>query len=354
MYYQGNYELSDKIQLNGGLRLTNWANLGPKTYYTFDENYEVQDTLWRGQGVYNNYFRADPRLSVDYKLDETAQFKLSYGIYHQYLQLISNSVSPFSTLEIWLPASPNIKPQASTQIALDFSKYIEKYKLEFAASTYYKWSKNQIGYDGHATTYINSFLEGELRFGTAQSYGIELFFKKKFGRLDASLNYTYARVRKRINGINNGLVFNAFQDRPHDFSLVLAYQWTRRVQCSAYWTSYSGSPFTSPVGFFEFNEQTVPLYGGRHNDRLPSYHRLDLGIQFILNKNPDSQYQHSVNFSIYNALAHKNVYAIKFNKLKSETLMPPVPTNTLAESTLSPSQIDLIRFFPSLTYKFKL
>ncbi|MCB0706615.1 MAG: TonB-dependent receptor [Saprospiraceae bacterium] len=354
LYYQGDLDLGQKIKINLGLRMVNWSNLGPKTYYDYDDNYEVSDTLQAGSGVYNNYFNVDPRLSFQYQLDSSSTIKLSYGIYHQYLQLILNSVSPFTAFEVWLPAGPNILPQSATQWALDYSKYFAQPKLNLNASVYYKTSQNQIDYEAHATTYLNPYLEAELRFGDARSYGLELMLKKDFGRLNGWVAYTYSRVFRKTQDLNNNDWYRAFQDRPHDFSMVLNYQFARRFIGSAYWTSQSGSTFTSPVGFYTFNEQTVPVYGERNNDRLPTYHRLDLAFKFILNKKETARYQHSLTFSIYNALAHENVYTVKFNKLYSSQLFPRLPANVISDDILSASQIDLIRFFPSLTYKFKI
>ena len=49
--------------------------IDPKTFYRFDENYEVSDTVNATKGVYQNYYRLDPRLSIQYKLDSTSQVK---------------------------------------------------------------------------------------------------------------------------------------------------------------------------------------------------------------------------------------------------------------------------------------
>ncbi|MCB0644316.1 MAG: hypothetical protein KDC44_21880, partial [Phaeodactylibacter sp.] len=154
--------------------------------------------------------------------------------------------------------------------------------------------------------------------------------------------------------INKEEWYRAFQDRPHDFALVLNYRLAKRIIGTAFWTSRSGSTFTSPIGFYTFNDQTVPLFGERNNDRLPAYHRLDISFRFQLHKKENAKFQHHLIFSVYNVLAHQNVFAVKFNKQYSDNLFPTVPVNTFANPLLSPSQIDLVRFFPSLTYKFKI
>ncbi|MBK6619804.1 MAG: TonB-dependent receptor [Saprospirales bacterium] len=352
-YYNADYRLGEKWRLNAGARLSIWSNLGPATYYTFDEDHELIDTVSTPSGAYKTYWNLDPRTSVQYSIDSTSSLKLSYGIYHQYIQLISNSVSPFTSFEVWLPSSPNIKPQAAQQVALGFVKYLPKQGLEFSAEGFYKKMKNQIDYADHAQTLLNPYIEGELRFGQMESYGVEFLLKKDQGRLNGWIGYTWSRTMRQTPGVNGGREYPAFQDRPHDFSLMLNYNIARRTLFSAFWTTYTGSAFSSPTGFYTFNEVTVPIYGEKNNDRLPNYRRLDIAFKFTLNKNPESRYQHSLTFSIFNVLAHKNIVAVNFNKILPNGA-PVVQANAIGEHALITTQADLVRFLPSLTYKFTL
>ena len=354
IYFNAEYKINEKWRFNAGIRGMGWSNVGPTTFYTFDEKYEPVDSIKTGDGVYNSYANLNPRLGLQYSLDSTSYLKLTYGLYHQYMQLISNSASPFTSVEIWLPSSPNIKPQRANQIALGYLKYFSKPKIEISSEVYYKKMDNQIDYKPHANTLLNPLVEGELRFGNTTAYGFELMLKKNFGRLNGWISYNYSRALRQTDGINGGREYPAFQDRPHDFSLMLNYQIKRRVLFSAYWTMYTGSAFSSPTGFYTFNDVTVPIYGEKNNDRLPNYNRLDIAFKFILNKNPDSKFQNSLTFSIYNFLAHKNVVAVNFNKIENNAGEPIVKANHAIEQNLITTQADLIRFLPSLTYKFNL
>lgn len=354
LYYQAEWQPISRLKINAGIRLINWENRGPKTYYIFDDNHRVSDTIQAGPVVYSRYLNIDPRLSFQFQVDSTAQLRLSYGIYHQYLQLISNSISPFTSLEIWLPAGPNIKPQYANQFALHFLKLTGKKQLEWSLGLYYKKLFQQIDYKDHATTLLNPLIEGELRFGTSKAYGIETMLRKSTGKLHGWINYTYSRVFRQTDGINNNASYPAFQDRPHELSLLMNYQASNRLSFSGYWTAYSGSTFSSPTGFYRFNEQTIPVFDKKNNDRLPAYNRLDLSLKYTLNKDLSSRFHHSLTLSLYNALGHKNIVAVNFNKIPQEDgTRPLIPTDLLSEALLSPSQLDLIRFMPSLTYKFK-
>lgn len=354
VYYQSQWDFHERLRLNAGLRLLNWGSRGPATYYTFDEAYEVEDTITVGAGVFNSYVDLDPRLSLQVQLSRSSQLKLSFGRYHQYLHQVSNSTSPFTSLEVWLPATPNVRPQASRQWSLSYLTYLADKKLEISAALYHKFLTNQIDYEPHAITYLNPLIEGELRFGTTRSYGLELLIKKDFGRLNGWIGYTYSRVFRQTNGLNENRPYRAFQDRPHDFSMLMHYQMRKRLLLSVYWTSYSGSTFSSPTGFFEFNNQSVPIYGERNNDRLPAYHRMDVSLQWNLNRYEDNPFQHRLTFSINNLLGHQNIHAIKFNRIPGPGRSPVVQTNVWSEEALRTSQVLLVPFLPSITYRFSL
>ena len=352
LYASGNYKLSDRWMFKAGVRLPAWKNFGPVEYYTFDNNFEVMDTVVVSeQKRYHTYRNVDPRLSLKFNIDSTSALKLSYGIYHQYMQLISNTSNPFTSLEVWLPSSPTIKPQRSDQVALGYSKYFGKKQIEFTAEAYYKKMTHQIDYETHANTLLNPLIEGELRFGTLRAYGIEFLFKKDIGRLNGWMGYTWSRAIRTTPGVNGGRAYPAFQDRPHDFSVFINYRLRPRVFFSANWIYSTGSAISTPTGFYTFYDQTIPVYDKKNNDRLPDYHRLDVAFKFILNK-PERRYKHSLTFSLYNAYAHKNPIAINFNKIENDNGNPIVRANALGEQTYIATQSELIRFMPSLTYKF--
>ena len=352
LYVQSEWKISRQIRISGGLRGVNWARRGPDQYFAFDENFAVSDTLFPGNGIYKQFFRVDPRLSVQVEIDPSSVLRVSVGRYHQYLQLISNTTSPYTPLEVWLPAGPNIAPQSAQQASLSYAKVLESDRMEIQASAYLRKMKGQIEYAPHATIYLNPLIEGELRFGTTRTYGAELMVKKEFERLSGWLSYTYARNLRTTPGINEGDEYPAVQDRPHDFSLALVYQPSKRMRFSGYWTSSSGSKFTAPIGFYSFNGQTVPILGKRNSNRLPAFHRLDLAVLFRLNKDEKKKFKHSLNLSLQNALGFKNAYAIHFNKILEDEINYVVKTDAQNPVRPASTQVSFGRFIPSLSYRF--
>ncbi len=351
----GNHEikLSPKWGLNYGLRLTNWTNTGEAFEFVYDQNRNPVDTLYFGKGEnYKKYANAEPRLTLTYLLSEKSSFKTNLSRNVQNIHLISNSVSPFTSLEVWLPSSINIKPQMSNQVSFGYYQTISRLGAKFSAETFYKKMGNQIDYESHAETLLNPLLEAELRFGTAQAYGVEFQLKKDEGRLRGLAGYSYSRAKRKFADINNGQSYNAFYDRPHQINLMLAYDVTIRWNFGMNWNYSTGAPFSSPVSFYSYNGQEVPVYGQKNNDRLPDYHRLDVSATVKLNKNPEKKYHHNLTFSVYNFYGRKNAVYINYNKIQTADGSIKIPSDLLDVNRMT-SQFYLFGFTPSISYNFK-
>jgi len=353
-YLDDELDITKRLSFRAGIRIPVWVNVGPTTVYLFDEDYHLSDSIIVQEGdVYKSFVNLDPRISLKFRIDSTSSLKCSYGINHQYVQLISNSISPFTSLEVWLPAGENIKPQRADQVALGYVKYFPRAHFEFTAEAYYKYMRNQIDYEPHANLLLNPLMEGELRFGEAWSYGIELMLKKTQGKLTGWMAYTWSKTYKQIKGLNNDDPFPAFYDRPHDFSLYLSWQISKRSNLSATWIYYTGSAITTPIGYYDFQGYSVPLYGEKNNDRLPYYHRLDLAYTLILNKR-ERRFRHSLSFAVYNFYNRENPVSINFNKIETKEGEFVVPANIYGTHEVYSTQKYLLGIMPSITYKFKI
>ena len=145
---------------------------------------------------------------------------------------------------------------------------------------------------------------------------------------------------RTFEDINNGNEFPAKQDRIHDLAIVAMYTVSDRVKLSANWIYYTGAAVTFPSGKYEIEGISVPLYTERNGYRMPNYHRLDIGITIDAKKKRPT-FESSWNFSVYNAYARRNAYAITFQQNEEN------PDQTEAVRTT------LFRIVPSVTYNFK-
>ena len=273
-------------------------------------------------------------------MNESSSVKGSYSKNHQYIQQAQNSTAG-SPLHIWFPSSPNVKPQIGHQFALGYFRNFRENVFETSIEVYYKYSNSAIDYRDHADLLLNKYFEGELLFGKSWGYGAELMVKKNSGKLTGWLSYTLSKSLRKINGINDGNEYPSPYDRPNDISLVMNYDLNTRVSFGFTWVYSSGNPVTFPVGRFDYNNTTVPVYSKRNSYRMPDYHRLDMSITWREKYKPEKKWHSEFNVSVYNAYNRKNPYVINF---QSE---PDNPNVTYAESTY------LFGIIPSFTYNFK-
>ena len=351
----GNHEvkLSPHWGVNYGLRISSWTNTGESFEFIYDQNRKPIDTLLYQKGEnYKKYVNAEPRFTLAYLFNEKSSLKVNLSRNIQNVHLISNSVSPFTSLEVWLPSSINIKPQASNQASIGYYHTLSKIGSSFSAETFYKKMTNQIDYESHAETLLNPLLEAELRFGSAKAYGMEFQLKKDEGRLRGLAGYTYSRAKLTFAEINQGRTYNAFYDRPHQISFMLTYDVNLRWNFGANWNYSTGAPFSSPVSFYSYLGEEVPVYGQKNNARLPNYHRTDVSATVKLNKNPEKKYHHSLTFSIYNFFGRKNALFINYNKVQLTDGTFKIPSDLQDVNRLT-SQFYLFRFTPAISYNFK-
>ncbi len=353
VYLNREKRVNDRWAWRAGFRIPVFENQGPAFVFGFDETRDVIDTLTYQHGeTIKSYLNLDLRLSARYRLSERSSLRFSWGTYNQNLHLLSNSISPFSSFEIWMPSGKNIKPQKSRQLTAGITSFFPAANLEMGAEVYNKRMYNQIEYVNHAKLLLNPLLEGELFFGRSHSWGLELYARRTKGRLTGWAGYTLSRVFNRFEGINDNRKYPAFYDRPHDISLFLTYQLSRKVILSFNWLYYTGSAITTPTGFYHYDGSLVPIYTEKNNDRLPDYHRLDFSLNWIFG-NPSHRYRHSLNFGLYNLYNRLNPISINFNKVETRDGNYVVPANYYGTNEIMSTKRYLGGFMPSITYKFR-
>lgn len=342
--------LFDKLSVRMGIRLTSWNNIGPAVEYSYGD-LQLDSIHYSAGENYHTYLTGDPRIGITFKLNNNRMLKLSYSRMSQFEQLITNSISPFSSLEVWLPSGPAIKPQRADQFTLGYSREKAGSGWTTSAEIYYRKMHNQIDYRDHAKLLMNPFIERELRFGEGIAYGVETLIARSSSRINSWLSYTYSRSMLSIGGINNNNPYPAYGDRPHDLSLFFSYSINPRLEISANFKYMTGSPFTAPTAFYFHDNIQVPIYFKRNNERLPDYHRLDLSLSWDFRKK-ESNFDHGMIFSVYNLYGRKNPVLIHFNKIETNSGDLVTPYNYYTKPELVPTQFYLFRFMPSLSYQF--
>jgi hypothetical protein len=353
LYAENEQIITDKLNIRYGLRWSIWNNTGESVEYVYDENHTPIDSLYYPPGKsYHSYSNLEPRFSLNYLVSNRTSLKLSYARTTQYLHLITNSISPFTTLDVWLPSGPNIPDQKADQVAFGVFHAVEKSGFNISAEGYYKKMKNQIDYLDHAEMLLNPFVETQLRYGYAKAYGMEFFLKKDKGKFNGWFGYTFSRVFRKTNDINQNREYPAFYDRPHELTVFLSYDLTKRISTSLNWYYSTGAAVTMPSSFYYYNGLTLPIYHDKNNKRLPDYHRMDLSFLFRLNRHV-RKFQHQLGFSIYNLYGRKNPIFINFNKIEEDTNSFIIPGNLINPPNLLTTNIFVYNVIPSITYHFQ-
>ncbi len=300
------------LNINAGVRLNSFNVLGKGDFYTLDENNKIVDTTAYDGGIVKTYVNPEPRFSASIILNENSSIKASYNRNVQNFHLITNSTSTNPT-DKWLSSTNNIKPEIGDQVSLGYFRNFGAY--EFDIEGYYKIIQNLLDYKDNANVTNTDAIESQLLFGKGRSYGVELFLKKKTGRLTGWISYMFSRTEQKINGINNGVWYPSKQDRSHDIALVGMYEFSKKFNVSAAWVYHSGNAVTFPSGKYTINNEVIYYYTERNGYRMSSYHRLDIGGTLKLGQG--KRFSSELSFGCYNVYGQKNAYTIDFRE--SET-----------------------------------
>jgi len=357
LFVDEDFDLSEKLSFNLGLRFTKFINYGPGLVYHYDPNLPkslssiIDSTIYKSGDIIKSYQGFEPRLAVKYNLDNGGSLRLSYQRIHQFVNQISNT-AVISPADYWKSADQNLAPLINDQIALGFFKNSRKGKYETSAEMYYKKLQNLIEYKNGAQLLMNNHIETDLLMANGYSYGIELLAKKNEGRLNGWVSYTYSRTFRKSESqfssqnINSGKYYPSVYDKPHDLSAVMNYKISRRWRFSGNFVLSSGRPITLPEQKYYYGANQVVVYSDRNKYRMPPYHRMDVSITLDENLRIKRMWKGSWTFSIYNVYGRKNPYSVFYRKEAS--------LQSTDKSQYSIYKLSIIGVpVPSITYNFK-
>lgn len=339
IYASHNFKVTDRLEVNYGLRVNVFSVLGGGNYYRFNDNQEVIDTIKSKRGEFvKTYFNLEPRLSVAYQLNNSSSIKAAFSRTTQNIHMLGTSPMA-NTFDRWTASTNYIKPEIANQVSLGYFRNFAQDTYEFSAEVYYKNLQNQIDYKDAANILGDDNFEPELLFGKGRAYGLELFLKKKYGQFNGWIGYTLSRSEKKIDKINDGEWYVANQDRTHDISVVGIYELNKRWTLSGTWVYSTGNPVTFPSGKYMVDGHILKYYEGRNKYRMPAFHRLDLGATYVMVDN-GKRYS-ELSFGLYNAYGRQNAYMYNFKQNKEDPKKSEV------------YKIYLFSIIPSISWNFK-
>jgi hypothetical protein len=364
VYALDEFDINENLRFNAGLRYSAFIHVGPFVRYEKAPDNTLGTppppttiTYEKGEKI-KQYGGFEPRLNFRYILNKTSSIKGGYMRNYQYMHLTSLSPTSLPT-DIWLPSTDRLPPQIGNQWNLGYFRNFRNDVYETSVEVYYKTLQNQTEYEEGSTpeATINDNIDNLLVFGKGDSYGLELFIKKREGRLNGWIGYTWAKTTRFFADINGGKPFPPRWDRRHDVSVVCNYKLARRLDLGFVFVYGTGNAITLPVQRFFYEGSIRDVYGERNGFRMASYHRADISFTLYpksqfdkkdpesgLVIKPASKFKNHWNFSVYNLYNRMNPYFIYFGN-----------SGDLSQGTLQVKayQVSLFPILPSVTWNFE-
>jgi hypothetical protein len=322
IYFQDEWKVNSRLSFNLGLRYVIFNSVGPFSELLFnDENVQTGvGRTWKPNETIAFYDGWEPRAAGTFLLNAESSIKASFTQTYQFLHLATTSGAAFPA-DLWIPSSRNVKPQQAFQYAIGYFRNFKQNEYESSIEAYYKPMFNQIEFEPGTQLFFNKNLESSVIPGQGLSYGLEFFFKKKFGKTTGWIGYTWSRTTRQFDELNNGEAFFYRYDRTHDFSFVLSQNLSKKWNMNIVFVYGTGNAVTLPTARMPFRVgihvpsgeprfQFIDLYEKINAFRLPAYHRADVSFTYMHKKT--EKWESSWNFSIYNVYNRANPFFIYF------------------------------------------
>lgn len=360
-YIDAEQKLTSKLNIEYGLRYSLFYRLGSSTVnlyandqaVVYDNDLKIYEkgtpigTQYYGSNkVIANYNNLEPRFSASYELNDHQSVKISYNRMVQYLQLVSNTASP-TPLDVWTPSDKYIKPQIADQVGIGYFKNFSDDVYTLEVESFYKKIQNRMDYIDGANLIANEAIEQVILNGQMRSYGLEFMIRKNTGKLSGWISYTLSRSEQRTpgrtaneTGINNGEWYRSAYSKLHNLAVTTSYKMNKKWGFGANFIVQSGQPVTYPNGQYMYQGISVPSYGLRNGNNLPTYHHLDLSATLTPKHDAKKKWQGEWVFSVYNVYGRKNAANISFRQNQDSGNNEAI-------------RLSIFGVVPAVTYNFK-
>ena len=283
----------------------NWT-LSPGVRFERDEIAQATDVL--------------PRLAVKKRFSERSSVNAAWGLYSQYLQLVTLGQNFASLFDSYVPLDKTLDPNRGQQYALTFEHEFEN-GIKFSTDAYYKRFQQLIEFKKRITDapngdYKNRPLSDLFNQGDGYAYGWDMFLQGNFDRYSFMLGYGIGRSNRRFSAFDGG-TFPAYFDRLHNGNVFVSRKIGKRRTLEVRFSYGTGQPVTPAGGVYDsgFN-LPVPVFAAseRNSFRLPGYHRLDVAyrLRYVFKNWTFAPYLEVIN--VYN---HKNPLSFSYDLKKN-------------------------------------
>jgi hypothetical protein len=283
------------------------------------------------------YSRLEPRVSVEFEPRSNLRFQAGYGRYHQFLTLITSEL--FSAFDIWLTSAEDVGPSYGDQFAIGAKTSVARDVL-LDAEVYYRTMRSLFEIDPFLVDPSGLSYAELFRKGRGNAYGLETQLQKTRGKINGSIAYTLSRTRRAFPNVNEGLLYAPKYDRTHDVTILARYRLGRGWRATGVFTYGTGQPYTNPSQQFRLvdmpfaSTEEVALISQFNGERLPPYHRLDLGFERAGGFFGIGDYE--LQLQVVNVYARRNLWFVFYDFAdegtaeRQEVTQIPVPIPNIA------------------------
>ncbi|MCK5846718.1 MAG: TonB-dependent receptor [Bacteroidales bacterium] len=301
----------------------------------------------------------EPRLALKYNLTPYIRLKAATGVYSQNIISTSSDRDVVNLFYGFVSGPENLqdefdgeelthKLQKSTHAIVGFEIDLSN-SITVNFEAYYKWytqltniNKNKIFEDN--TDYLDKpdMLKKDFIIEEGSAKGFDVSVKYQKGQI-----YLWAVYSLGFNERYDGIIYyTPHFDRRHNLNLLTSYTFGKQLlwDFNIRWNYGTGFPFTPTAGNYEIlnfgggintdittaNGDVGIVYGAINSKRLPSYHRMDIGIKRMFYFNDETTLE--VSLSITNIYNRANIFYI---------------------DRVTNQRVDQLPFMPSLGINFK-
>lgn len=299
----------------------------------------------------------EPRLGFKWNITDDLRFKAAAGRYSQNL-VAANSDRDVVNLFYGFLSAPDNLPNSFTEengdvrevkdplqranhyvagieydITDEFSANFEVYLKDFRQVT--NLNRNKLFNDTEEFADKPDELKKDYIIETGKAYGADLLLKYEKNNYYFWAVYSYTYV-DRWDGTRS---YNPVWDRRNNVNLVASYAFGKfdAWKVNARWNFGSGFPFTRTQGYYgstayngdvnydytTSNADLAIVFGPLNDGRLPTYHRLDLGVTKTWRLDENQQVE--LDFSLTNAYDRQNIFyfdRVRFERVDQLPLLP--------------------------------
>ena len=135
-------------------------------------------------------------------------------------------------------------------------------------------------------------------------------------------------------------MYNTVYEKVNNLAVTGSYYLNPKWTFGANFIYQTGQPTTYPNGQYKYLGLSIPIYGLRNEERLPSFNHLDISATLTPKPNGNKTWRGEWVFSIYNVYNRKNAASVGFRENQDTGVNEAVKTS-------------IFGIVPSVSYNFK-